>query len=84
VGDVTVKSGGKISSVRLAEDIILQSGAILAPRNSHDTLSSPLLIWDGGALLGFERGTTSDKLVFSGVLNKGAAGTYLISQMPVE
>ena len=75
-GDVVVKNGGTLSGIGTAGNIVLEDGSRLGPGNSPGTLNATSVLWDGGAVFQFELGTTSDALILSGALTKGAAGSF--------
>lgn len=80
LGLITVAGGtlGGSGSV-VASNILVQSAGGLAPGNSIGTFSATNLTLDGGATLTWELsddGVTSDRLVLSGTLAKGAAGAW--------
>ena len=68
-----------MATIVVASNILVQSAGGLAPGNSIGTFSATNLTLDGGATLAWELaddGATSDRLVLSGTLAKGAAGVW--------
>ena len=76
--NVLLNTGSTLAGTgAIAGSVTLTDGATLAPAGAGTgTLSVGSLLWDGGARLVFDLGASSDQVVATGALTKGAAGTH--------
>ncbi len=83
-GPVAIDSGATIGgSGSVSGAMTLQSGGTVMPGvNSIGTAGTKFhgssLLWNGGATLDLQVGSTADELLLSGALTKGTAGTFTI------
>jgi uncharacterized repeat protein (TIGR03803 family)/autotransporter-associated beta strand protein len=81
-GPVTINNGGTIGgSGTVSGAMTLNSGGFIEPGvNSSGVAGTKFhgssLLWNGGGALEFQIGTTSDELLLTGTLTKGAAGAF--------